>query len=158
MHNQPASWLTLHLQDWCNTVLTCWVGLMTLTQWHRLNLYQWRHMWVLASIRFHCMYWYVWWCVLWTVWVCIDMVCIMACIGMYFFCQVLHILVSIGMYWEVICASIHMYWLVLACMKKWYVLFTLVCIDIYWYILIYIDLYWMYWYVLVCVVCTGLYM
>ena len=62
---------------------------------------------------------------------------------------------NIGMYSEVICASIHMYWLVLACMKKWFVLYILVCIDMYWYILIYIDLYW---YVLVCMLCTGLYM
>ena len=54
---------------------------------------------------------------------CIDMVCIMACIGMYYFWYVIHILVSIGMYSEVICASIHMYWLVLACMEKLFVLY-----------------------------------
>ena len=63
--------------------------------------------------------------------VCIDMVCIMACIGMYYFWYVLHVLVSIGMYSEVICASIHKYWLVLACMEKWYVMYILVCIELY---------------------------
>ena len=82
----------------------------------------------------------------------------MACIGMYYFWYVLHVLVSIGMYSEVICASIHMYWLVLACIEKWFVLYILVSIVMYWYILIYIDLYWMYSYVLVCMVCTGLYL
>ena len=122
-------------------------------KWH-----QWSYMWVLASIGFQCMYWHVWWFVLWNVLVCIGMVCIMACIGMYYFWYVLHVLVSIGMYSEVICASIHMYWLVLACIEKWFVLYILVCIVMYWYILIYIDLYWMYSYVLVCMVCTGLYL
>ena len=83
------------------------------------------------------------------------MVCIMACIGMYYFWYVLHILVCIK---RVICACIHVYWLVLACMKKWYVLYILVCICMHWYQFIYIDLYWMYWYVLVCMVRTGLYL
>ena len=77
------------------------------------------------------MYWYVWCNVLWNILVCIDMVCIMACIGMYYFWYVLHVLVSIGMYSEVICASIHKYWLVLAYMEKWYVLYILVCIELY---------------------------
>ena len=52
--------------------------------------------------------------------------------GIYYIWYVLHVLVSIGMYSEVIYASIHMYWLVLACMKKRYVLYILVCIDMYW--------------------------
>ena len=56
-----------------------------------------------------CMYWYVWWYVLWNVLVSTDMVCVMACIGMYYFWCILHVLISIGMYSKVICASIHMY-------------------------------------------------
>ena len=58
----------------------------------------------------------------------------MAFIGMYYFWYVLHVLVSVGMYSEVICASIHMYWLALACIENglyctyWYVL---LCIGIY---------------------------
>ena len=81
-------------------------------------------MWVLASIGFHSMYWYVWWYVLWNILVCIDMVCIMACIGMYYFgmyymyckywyvtvfrghmCKysLAYVLVSIGMYEKMLC-------------------------------------------------------
>ena len=85
----------------------------------------------------------------------------MTCIGMYYFWYVLHVLISIGMYSRVICASIHLYklyLLVLVYMEKWYVLYRLVCIGMYLYLLIYIDLYWMYWYVLVCMVCTGLHL
>ena len=120
--------------------------------------HQWSYMWVSASIGFHCMYWYWWWYVFWNVLVCIDTVCIMACIDMYYFWYVLHVLVSIGMYSRVLCTSIHMFWIVLACMEKWYVLYILVCICMYCYQLICIDLYWIYWYVLVCIVCTGLYL
>ena len=49
-----------------------------------LQYHPWSYMWVLASIGFCCMYWYVWWHVLWNVLVCMDMVCITACIGMYY--------------------------------------------------------------------------
>ena len=48
------------------------------------------------------MYWYVWWYVMWNILVCIEMVCIMACIGTYYFWYVSHVLVSIGMFLEVI--------------------------------------------------------
>ena len=118
--------------------------------------HQWSYMSLLASIGFCCMYRYICWYVLWNILVCIDMLCIMACIGMYYFWYVLHVSVCIGMYSRVMCASIQMYWLVLACMEKWYVLYILVCICMYWYQLIYIDLYLMHWYGLVCMVCTSL--
>ena len=50
---------------------------------------------------------------------------------MYYFWYVLHVFVRIGMYSEVICARIHKYWSVLACMEKWYVMYILVCIELY---------------------------
>ena len=76
----------------------------------------------------------------------------MACIGMYYFWYVLHVLVSIGMHSEVIFASIHKYWLVLASMEKWYLMYILVCI-----VLIYIHLYWPVLKVLVCIGMYGMY-
>ena len=117
---------------------------------------QWSYMWVLVSIGFHWLSWCVWRHVLRNcdVLVCIDIVCIMACICMYYFWYLLHVLVTIGMCLRVICASIHTYWLVLACMEKWYVLYILVwicTINLYWPVL---DV----WYVLVCMVCSGLYL
>ena len=82
--------------------------------------------------------------------VCIDMVCIIiTCIGIFYFCYVLHVLVYIGMYSKVICASIDMYWLecvekivciVLHVWKKWYVLYVFVCNGMYLYVLLCFDL------------------
>ena len=58
------------------------------------------------------MFWYVWWYVL----VCIEMPCITVCMEYVLF--VLHVLVCIGLYLKVICASIDTYWLVFGVYRK----------------------------------------
>ena len=55
------------------------------------------------------MYWYVWCYIVWYASVCIEMVCIMVCVGMYYFWCVLNVLVCIDMYSKVIWSSIDMY-------------------------------------------------
>ena len=77
---------------------------------------------------------------MWYVLVCIDMVCIMVCVGVYYFCYVRHVFVCIGMYPRGIGASIDMYWLLLVCIEK---MVYIVHICTYVYVLIGIDLYWM---------------
>ena len=79
------------------------------------------------------------------------MVCIMVCVGVYYFCYVRHVFVCIGMYPRGIGASIDMYWLVLVYIEKMvyivhictnllycsvnctYFLF-IACIGMYWYV------------------------
>ena len=81
----------------------------------------------------------------------------MACIGMYYFWYVLHVLVYIVINLqvnEVICAGIDAYWLILESMKK---MVCIVRIGMYTYVLLCIDLYrmhgmyWYLWFVLVCI-------
>ena len=106
--------------------------------------------------------WYVWWYVL----VCIEMPCITVCMEYVLF--VLHVLVCIGLYLKVICASIDTYWLVFGvyrklvhilsiCMYLQY-LYLLICIDMYWnyrlcwYVFVFTDLCWIYVYVMIRIV------
>ena len=114
--------------------------------------------WYVVSIEFLCMYWHVWWYVYGTTYWYVSTWHVLVTVCIIFGTNVCITCIGItGMYSQVISAGIDMYWLVLACMKKWYVLYALVCICTYLHVLLCIDLYWIYdmhwyvWYVLVCI-------
>ena len=74
--------------------------------------------------------------------VCIDMVCIMAFIGMYYFWYVSHVLESVVMYSRVICGIIMCkYSYVLVSIDMYGKMVCMVHIGMYLYVLVSINLY-----------------
>ena len=118
--------------EWWNNYTACTAANVrnVILPFQQGSHHQWSYMWVLASIGFRCMYWYVWcmyggmywyvltWYVLWHVLVCIILVCI-TCIGKYWYvfrghmCKYSYVLVSIGMYGKMVLHCT--YWYVLIC-------------------------------------------